>query len=120
MVTNTGLKVIFNTTNPDAAEFLCKITGTKTIRKQTNKYSGVFVKHDTGDASIREAEVFNIHPNQLKTLKIGEAVIIQTKPQLRHALVKVPYFQPTPRPSFPNQLGSYTKLTKTLITESPS
>lgn len=43
----------------------------------------------TGDASLREVEEYNIHPNTIRSLGVGECVVVKKYPYSRSHLIKV-------------------------------
>ena len=51
--------------------------------------SFLFVEVSAGKVSKREVEEFNIHPNLVKTLRVGKCVCIKKYPRSRAYLVDV-------------------------------
>ncbi len=88
---NCNIRVIFRQDEPDDAETWSRFLGTKSILKrtfQTNQGSR------TGSASNREVQEFIIHPDQIKTLKTGQAVLsIKTDSVTRLIKPKLQAFQ---------------------------
>ena len=81
--------------DPDDAEFWSRFLGTRAVIKRT------FQTQDgqtTGMSSNRETQEFNISPDTIKTLQVGECVV-SIKTQKLHRRVKLPL-----PPSF-NRLG---------------
>lgn len=86
----TSTTVSFLTKLPDSAEKIAAMAGTKTSWKTTEKAQymfGLLIK--SGDVSLREVEEFNLHPNTLKKLTVGEAVAIGKYPSSTSGVVKV-------------------------------
>jgi hypothetical protein len=73
----SGCKVCFRTPAPEDAEFWSATVGTYTTFKDTEQVQrgmlGLAMK--TGAVSRREVEEFKVHPNLLKNLKPGTALI---------------------------------------------
>jgi type IV secretory pathway TraG/TraD family ATPase VirD4 len=68
--------------NGESAEEIAKYSGTSTVWKETIKSERfLFWNLQTGDRSLREVEEFNIHPNQIKSLKVGECVVVKKYPK---------------------------------------
>ena len=84
---NTNLRFIFRQDDPKDAETWAKFIGTEEIEVSTFRKSDGKV---TGDTSNRLAETFIIHPNKIKTLKVGECVFMMKDP-LRRELLRIHY-----------------------------
>jgi hypothetical protein len=54
---------------------------------QSEKFFGVDLP--TGTKSLREVEEFNIHPNLVKSLRVGKCVCVKKYPKARAYLVDV-------------------------------
>jgi type IV secretory pathway TraG/TraD family ATPase VirD4 len=67
--------------------------GTETVWEET-RYTGAPFGYDTGRASRRQAERFVVHPNTIKTLPRGQAVVIAKDPEASVRIVRV---APSPR-----------------------
>ncbi|BDT05203.1 type IV secretory system conjugative DNA transfer family protein [Spiroplasma ixodetis] len=68
---NTANIIAHNVKDPNSAEYLAKVFGTKTSQKITKQYDTKNKKSSKG--SIREVEEYIVHPNDLKKLKVGQA-----------------------------------------------
>lgn len=89
---NTGNKIIFGTALHEDAEKFSKYLGTRTTQKttqQTNK-DILFGNVESDKGSIRDVEEFVVHPNELKKLKRGQAVVIKRLVDEGHAIVSFP------------------------------
>jgi len=87
---NTSTLYSFLQKNPRSAEMISGMAGTRTVwktTKQTERFA--FFEVDSGKGSKREVEEFNIHPNLVKSLGVGECVCIKKYPSSRSYLVKV-------------------------------
>ena len=72
----SGCKVCFRTPAPEDAEFWSATLGTYTTFKDTEQVQrGMLGTMRTGQVSRREAEEFKVHPNLLKNLQPGTALI---------------------------------------------
>jgi type IV secretory pathway TraG/TraD family ATPase VirD4 len=87
---NTSTLYAFLQKRPESAELISKMAGTKTAWKETQRYSK-FLWWDvpTGEKSLREVEEFHIHPNLIKSLRVGECVCVKKYPSSRAYLVRV-------------------------------
>lgn len=72
----SGCKVCFRTPAPEDAEFWSATLGTYTALKDTEQVvKGWAGASKTGAVSRREVEAFKVHPNQLKNLRPGMALV---------------------------------------------
>ena len=72
----SGCKVCFRTPAPEDEELWSATLGTYTTFKDTEQVQrGILGSMRTGQVSRREVEEFKVHPNQLKNLKPGTALI---------------------------------------------
>ena len=62
------------TSDPDSAEYLSRLVGTRNIIKTTKQVDGNN-KSETGRGSARDAHEFILEPNKIKRFQIGEAFI---------------------------------------------
>lgn len=73
----SGCKVCFRAPDPEDAEFWATTLGTHTTTSDTERVeSALLGDHRTGDRSRREVERFKVHPNQLKSLEPGTALVL--------------------------------------------
>lgn len=87
---NTSTLYAFLQKRPESAEMISGIAGTRTVwkhTKQTERFG--FFEIESGNGSKREVEEFMIHPNLIKTLRVGKCVCIKKYPQSRAYLVDV-------------------------------
>lgn len=79
ILTNSNLKIIMRTNEPDSAEYFARVIGTSETTKMTervvkNQFLG---DQGTGEASARIAEEFRVHPGIIKNdLGTGEAIVL--------------------------------------------
>lgn len=75
---------------PESAEIISGMAGTKTVwktTKQTERFG--FFEIESGGGSKREVEEFVIHPNLIKSLRVGKCVCVKKYPSSRAYLVDV-------------------------------
>jgi len=74
---NTNVKCLLGLNDPDTADYFAKHLGTRTITKQTERgRSGVFGGTErTGDMSLRDADQYKVHPNNLRNYSQGRGVL---------------------------------------------
>lgn len=78
---NTSTLYAFLQKRPESAELISSVAGTKKVWKETMRSERMlFFDIKTGDKSLREVEEFNIHPNVIKSLKVGECVSVKKYP----------------------------------------
>ena len=73
----SGCKVCFRTPDPEDAEFWSKMLGTHTTTRDTERVErGLGGSSKTGSLSQRMVERFKIHPNLLKWMEPGTALVM--------------------------------------------
>jgi type IV secretory pathway TraG/TraD family ATPase VirD4 len=91
---NTNTKIVAGVTDPEDAQFYAQMIGTRATLKKTYQVQeeGVFfvTETSTGMKSVREVEEFIIHPNRIKRIEQGEALVISRTVDTRFGLVAVP------------------------------
>lgn len=88
---NTATKVVFQVQDSDDAQWFCGLLGTQKVEKQTHQAEEGFLFGDTktGMKSVREVEEYVVHPNELKNLKMGEALLVCTKVDVHFCKIKI-------------------------------
>jgi hypothetical protein len=83
--------VVFQVQDSDDAQWFCGLLGTKKAEKETHQAEEGFIFGDTktGMKSVREVEEYVVHPNQLKNLKTGEALLVSTKVDTHFCIMKI-------------------------------
>lgn len=90
VMANTSTLYAFMQKLPESAELVSRMSGTKTVWKETVQSQGMgFFDLRTGNKSLREVEEFAVHPNVVKSLKVGECLSIKKYPRTKVNLVKV-------------------------------
>ncbi|MFJ1522651.1 type IV secretion system DNA-binding domain-containing protein [Spiroplasma sp. ald] len=75
---NVSTIVCHNIKDPNTAEYVASVFGTQETEKLTRQLD---FKNNTADmGSVRSIDEFIVHPNDLKTLKIGECYLKTTLP----------------------------------------
>ena len=95
VTTNTNIKVIMRTNDPDTCEHFARTFGTRTGTKVTDRrQAGMFGDTLTGEGSLREVEEYRVHPNVIKQLSLGQGVV--TIPHAKGVEVRTVQFCPLP------------------------
>lgn len=92
---NTNTKIVAGVIDPMDAQFYAQLIGTQTVEKETHQVTengGLLALGDTrtGMKSVREVEEFVIHPNRIKKIEQGEALVISRTVDSNYGLVWVP------------------------------
>ncbi len=89
---NTSTLYAFLQKRSESAEIISGIAGTRKTKEQTVQMKGLgFLTHPTGMQSVKEVEEFVIHPNIIKSLRVGKCVCVKKYPEARAYLVEVQY-----------------------------
>jgi len=88
---NTATKVVFQVQDSEDAEWFCGLLGTQKVEKETHQAEEGFFFGDTktGMKSVREVEEYVVHPNELKSLKMGQALLVCTKVDPHFCIMKI-------------------------------
>lgn len=71
-------------------EWFCSLLGTKKTTKETHQAEdGFFGDTKTGMKSVREVEEYIIHPNEIKKLKLGQALLYCSKIDPHYVLMNI-------------------------------
>ena len=92
---NTNTKIVAGVIDPMDAQFYAQLIGTQTVTKEThqiNENAGLLALGDvkTGIKSVREVEEFIIHPNRIKQIEQGEALVISRTVDVGYGLIAIP------------------------------
>lgn len=89
---NTSTVYAFLQKRPESAETLAKMIGTKSVWKETHQVERKwFFEIRTGAKSLREVEEFIVHPNVIKSQRVGECVVIKKYPTSTARILRVNY-----------------------------
>lgn len=87
---NTSTLYAFLQKRSESAEIISGIAGTRKVKSETIQSSGFGIfSHPTGMKSVKEVEEFVIHPNLIKTLRVGKCACVKKYPKSRSYLVDV-------------------------------
>ena len=76
VLTNTNIKCVMRTNDPDTCEYFSKSFGTKIAEKTTERQKkNMLGDSRTGDGSVREVQEFRFHPNDIRNLGTGEGIV---------------------------------------------
>jgi conjugal transfer pilus assembly protein TraD len=85
-----AVKIAHRQDVPASAETIAQMVGTVRTWEETRQIGGRwFARYDTGRGTRREVEHFAVHPNVIKELRTGEAVVITKQPAARARTVRV-------------------------------
>jgi hypothetical protein len=90
---NAAVKIIHRQDVPDSALTAAQLVGTHQVWERTIQAGGGLLgRYDTRRSTRRQVERFVIHPNQIKRLTTGEAILITKQPsaQTRAMCVRPP------------------------------
>ncbi len=98
---STAIKIVHRLEVPHSAELIAKLAGTETVMEYTPQLERhpLFGHRETGRGSSREVERFIVHPNVIKSLPTGQAVVITKVPEARVRLVHVSTARRAPQAS---------------------
>ncbi len=89
---NANTTIVTGIQEQDDAQHFASMLGTRTTMKETVQMEKdfLFFEKPTGLKSVREAEEFIVHPNDIKSLKRGEILSISRVVDPRWGIVDVP------------------------------
>lgn len=81
IIGNTNVKITHRQDVPSSAELLAEVVGTKVVFDHArNVQTTILGDMGTGLSNIRQVEEYRVHPNTLKNLGQGQAVVIKKIP----------------------------------------
>jgi len=90
LVGNAAVKIIHRQDVPDSALTAAQLVGTHMVWERTIQTgAGLLGRYDTRRSSRRQVERFVIHPNQIKRLTTGEAILITKQPAAEARAMRV-------------------------------
>lgn len=106
---STAIKIIHRLDVPSSAEMIANAIGTETVWEQSPQleHHPLFGDRETGRSSARQVERFVIHPNVIKSLPTGRAVVITKVPEARVRVVQVAAGPDLPRVAMAPHRGGY-------------
>ena len=97
VIQNVAYVVAHRQSDPDAREFLARLGGTHETWTLTHEVEGYFTRLRTGSGSRIPTHEFDVHPNEFRGLRQGEAVVIENARHQRAERVRV--FPPVGAPA---------------------
>jgi hypothetical protein len=88
VIGNTAIKLVHRQEVHDSALTVAQMAGTELVWEETRQIGAPF-GHDTGRGTRRQVERFVVHPNTIKRLAPGEAVVIVKDPSANVRIVRV-------------------------------
>jgi type IV secretory pathway TraG/TraD family ATPase VirD4 len=73
---NTAFKLILRQDVPESADVVAQIAGTEKVWEETQQIGGTIFRGFPAGGTRREREQFIVHPNEIKSLRTGDAVLI--------------------------------------------
>jgi hypothetical protein len=110
LVGNAAVKIIHRQDVPDSALMVAQMAGTELVWEHTiQSGGGLLGRYATRGSTRRQVERFVVHPNQIKTLGTGDAIVMTKQPtaQTRAMHVRPPQHdvRPPKRDVRPPQRG---------------
>ncbi len=97
----TAVKIVHRQDVPASAQTVAQMAGTEKVWEQTYRFGqSPWRSGDTSRGTQREVEQFRVHPNEIKSLRTGEAVVITKvpSPEVRITQVAAPREPAAPVP----------------------
>ncbi len=93
-----GVKIAHRQDVPTSAEMIAQMAGTERVWEQTENLRGPFAPRGGSRGTRRLAERYAVHPNEIKTLAPGAAVVLTKLPtaEVRRVRVTPPRREPSP------------------------
>jgi conjugal transfer pilus assembly protein TraD len=95
----TGVKLAHRQDVPASAQMISQMAGTEWVWEETRQLGGIFAGAGGSRGTRRQVERFLVHPNEIKTLATGDAVVLTKLPTAGVARVRV---APPPRAAPPH------------------
>ncbi len=113
VTTNTNLKVVMRSNDPETCDYLAKTFGTRTTEKLTERrIKGILGETNTGEGSAREVEEYVYHPNTIRRLERGQGVVAIPHPQgVKLSLIKFKMREDLPPLLLPRVFKELSKTT---------
>lgn len=98
---STAVKIAHRLDVPGSAQLIADIAGTETVWEETHQvdHHPLFGARASGRSTARQVERYLVHPNVIKSLPTGHAVVVTKVPETRVRIVRVnpPGVPPGPR-----------------------
>jgi type IV secretory pathway TraG/TraD family ATPase VirD4 len=87
---NAAVKIFHRQDVPESAHTAAQLVGTQQVWELTIQTgTGLLGRYDTRRSSRRQVERFVIHPNQIKRLTTGEAILITKQPEAQARAMRI-------------------------------
>ncbi|MGI8413358.1 MAG: TraM recognition domain-containing protein [Solirubrobacteraceae bacterium] len=88
---NTAVKIVHRQDVPSSAQTVAQMAGTKKAWEHTYQVGQgpLLGRYDTGRGTRRQVEQFVVHPNEIRSLRTGDAVLITKLPKASARTVHV-------------------------------
>ena len=87
---STAIKIAHRQDVPSSAQTIAQMAGTEKAWEETRQLGGrLLAGHENGRGTRRQVEQFIVHPNEIKMLPPGKAVLISKLPPARARTVRV-------------------------------
>jgi conjugal transfer pilus assembly protein TraD len=86
---NTAIKLAHRQDVPSSAQTIAQLAGTEEVWEETQRIGGPLTGAGRGGGTRRRTEQFVIHPNEIKRLQTGEAVLISKLRSARPGTIRV-------------------------------
>jgi len=86
---NTSLKLAHRQDVPSSAHTIAQMIGTEQVWQETRQLQSPFGRSPASRGTRRQVEQFIVHPNEIKTLQTGEAVMLTKTPIARATRLRV-------------------------------
>ncbi len=96
-----GVKIAHRQDVPVSAELIARMAGTERVWEETRQVRGMFAGAGGSRGTRRLVDQYIVHPNEIKTLATGEAVILTKLPTADVQRVRVTPPRPLPRTPAP-------------------
>jgi type IV secretory pathway TraG/TraD family ATPase VirD4 len=81
LVGNAAVKIVHRQDVPDSAVMVAQMAGTELVWERTfQSGAGPLGRYATRGSTRRQVERFIVHPNQIKTLGTGDAILLTKQP----------------------------------------
>ncbi len=85
----TAVKIAHRQDVPASAQTIAELAGTEPVWEQTRQLRSPFAPAGSSRGTVRQVERFIVHPNEVKRLRTGEAVVLTKTPTAGVARIRV-------------------------------
>ena len=85
----TAVKIVHRQDVPASAELIAQMAGTERVLEVTRQLRSPFAPAGAARGTAREVERYVVHPNEIKTLTTGQAVVLTKTPRAGVARVGI-------------------------------